>query len=60
LLIIPALGRLRQEDCEFEACLGYVAIQGRKGRRKGGRQGGRERGREGRREGIGKEIEDRL
>jgi hypothetical protein len=22
--VIPALGRLRQEDCEFEISLGYV------------------------------------
>jgi hypothetical protein len=25
LPVIPALGRLRQEDCEFEASLGYIA-----------------------------------
>jgi hypothetical protein len=24
MLIIPALGRLRQEGCEFEDCLGYL------------------------------------
>jgi hypothetical protein len=23
MLIIPALGKLRQEDCEFETSLGY-------------------------------------
>jgi hypothetical protein len=23
--VIPALRRWRQEDCEFEACLGYIA-----------------------------------
>jgi hypothetical protein len=23
--VIPALGRLRQEDCEFQARLGYIA-----------------------------------
>jgi hypothetical protein len=25
MLIIPALGRLKQEDLEFEAYLGYIA-----------------------------------
>jgi hypothetical protein len=24
MLVIPVLGRLRQEDCEFEASLGYT------------------------------------
>jgi hypothetical protein len=30
----PALGRLRQEDCEFEASLGYIAKMSPKKRKK--------------------------
>jgi hypothetical protein len=46
--VIPALGRQRQEDCNFETSLGCIAKQSRKkreGRRETGRKGGREEGR---------------
>jgi hypothetical protein len=25
IIVVPALGRLRQEDCKFKASLGYIA-----------------------------------
>jgi hypothetical protein len=48
LPVIPAHGRLRQEDHKFEASLGYIATQGgvggEEGRREGGKLGGRKEG----------------
>jgi hypothetical protein len=39
--VIPALGKLRQEDCEFQASLNYIARLCQKGRKEA-REGGRE------------------
>jgi hypothetical protein len=50
--IIAAIRRLRQEDQEFEANVGYtVRFLFKKNNGREGRKGGRERGREGRKEG---------
>jgi hypothetical protein len=52
MLVIPALGMLRQEDFKFKASRGYTArpclkkMRELKEERKGGREGGREEGRE--------------
>jgi hypothetical protein len=43
--IVPAFGRLRQEDCELEVSLGYIARSCHK-RKKAGREEGKRRGRE--------------
>lgn len=53
--IFPAFGRQGEEDCEFEAGMGYVGrpyLEGRRGERREGKTGGRggERRKEGRRE----------
>jgi hypothetical protein len=60
--IVSALGRQRQEDCEFEAILCCMTLfqnrkkerarkEGRETGRKEGTNGGREKGREAEREG---------
>jgi hypothetical protein len=48
--VVSALGRLRQEDCEFKAILGYITEREREKETKG-RKEGREGEREGEKEG---------
>lgn len=47
--IVPAFGRQGEEDCEFEAGMGYVVrpyLEGRKGERREGKRGKKEGRRE--------------